>query len=211
MATTPLQPPPPLPQQQFLQQQQLQQKALTRVGERSFERIERTNAEMLTMTYGALVTQMLRDQQDDCAAVNKLLDSLGYRIGVRLVDEFLAKSGAPACRSFVDSAEVIAKVGLKMFLGVTATVSGWSEGHTSYSLVLEENPLNTFVELPERHQKGKLLFSNVLCGVIRGAMEMVMYKVECAFVKDVLRGDDTTEIRVTLIETLKESFETGED
>lgn len=155
--------------------------------------------------------QMLRDNQEDCLAVNKLLENMGYRIGVRLIDEFVAKSTAPPCRSFVDSAEIIAKVGFKMFLGVTATVGSWNEAHTTFTLVLEENPLNTFVELPEKFVKGKLFFSNVLCGVIRGAMEMVMYKVECVFLKDVLRGDDLTEIKVTLIETLRESFDTGED
>ena len=39
--------------------------------------------------------------------------------------------------------------------------------------VLEDNPLIDFVELPENCSA--LKFCNVLCGVIRGALEMVSY------------------------------------
>ncbi len=34
----------------------------------------------------------------------------GYNIGVRLIDEFLAKSRTAACSNFRDSAEKVAKV-----------------------------------------------------------------------------------------------------
>ena len=36
-------------------------------------------------------------------------------------------------------------------------------------------------------------------------------KVECYFVRDVLRGDETTEIRVVFKELLAEALPTGED
>jgi hypothetical protein len=38
--------------------------------------------------------------------------------------------------------------------------------------VLADNPLADFVELPEEY-KGELRYSGLLCGVIRGALEMV--------------------------------------
>jgi trafficking protein particle complex subunit 3 len=44
---------------------------------------------------------------------------------------------------------------------------------SSFTLTLDENPLAEFVELPEEVLEGGLWFSNVLCGVIRGALEMV--------------------------------------
>ena len=37
--------------------------------------------------------------------------------------------------------------------------------------ILEDNPLTDFVELPEGYSG--LIYCNVLCGVIRGALEMV--------------------------------------
>lgn len=51
-----------------------------------------------------------------------------------------------------------------------------------------------FVELPPSAY-GVLWYSNVLCGVLRGALEMVQMRVEARFVKDVLQGDEVSEIR----------------
>jgi|EP00670_Eutreptiella_braarudii_P014784 hypothetical protein len=186
------------------------QRSWAKQGEKAFERVEKINAELFTLTYGSLVTQLLKDNKDDAEAVNKALDGIGYSMGIRLVDEFLAATSLGACRTFAETAEVIAKVGFKMFLGVTAAVVNIGDDGQSFSLVLEENPLNAFVELPEKF-KSVLWFSNVLCGVLRGALEMVMYRTECSFVKCVLRGDDTTEIRVQLLEILNENFVSGDD
>jgi len=91
-----------------------------------------------------------------------------------------------------------------------------------------------FVELPEECKD--LQYSNLLCGVIRGALEMVTstpskcqappancaltaclachqvcIKVECRFVKDTLKGDDQSEIRVRLIELMQDDFAPDSD
>lgn len=63
------------------------------------------------------------------------------------------------------------QVGFKMFLGVTASVTNWDADGTSCSLVLEDNPLVDFVELPDTCQG--LYYCNILSGVVRGALEMV--------------------------------------
>ena len=47
----------------------------------------------------------------------------------------------------------------------------------SFSLTFDENPLAEFVELPDEALEGGLWFSNILCGVIRGALEMVSHSV----------------------------------
>ena len=83
-----------------------------------------------------------------------------------------------------------------MFLGTTATVTSISASGSAFSLVLPDNVLATFVELPPTMED--LKYSNLLCGVIRGALGMINMKVTAEFVKDVLVGDETNEIRVTL-------------
>jgi hypothetical protein len=64
------------------------------------------------------------------------------------------------------------------------------------------------VELPDNY-KEELDYSILYCGVIRGAMEMLNYKVDCQFVKSPLRGDDIHEIKVELKQVLMDGA--GED
>lgn len=58
-----------------------------------------------------------------------------------------------------------------MYLGTTPSVTNWSPAGDEFSLILENNPLVDFVELPDNHSM--LIYSNLLCGVLRGALEMV--------------------------------------
>ena len=115
----------------------------------------------------------------------------------------MAKSSIGKCQNLKDTAEVIGKVAFKMFLGITANINYWSSDEKEFSIILDENPLAEFVELPDKFNG--LYYSNLLCGVIRGALEMVQIKVECRFNRDNLRGDDITEIRVIYKETLPEA------
>ena len=90
-----------------------------------------------------------------------------------------------------------------MFLGVTAEVVGASE--KEFRLQLAENPLAEFVELPEQYSS--LAYSNLLCGVLRGALEMVQMRVECTLTKDQLWGHELMEIHVVLKEMLEEEYQ----
>ncbi|EIE20894.1 TRAPP I complex [Coccomyxa subellipsoidea C-169] len=166
------------------------------------------NAEIFTLTYGSMVRQLIADLED-VNEVNKQLDTMGYNIGIRLIDEFLAKSKTGKCVDFRDTADKIAKVGFKMFLNTSAAVANWNADSTECSLILEDNPLTDFVELPESYSG--LIYCNVLCGVIRGALEMVNITVSCSFVKDVLRGDDVSELRLKLLSQMHEIYPYRED
>lgn len=65
-------------------------------------------------------------------------------------------------------------MGFKIFLNITPTVTNWTSDNKQFSLVLDENPLADFVELPDDGRaQDELWFSNILCGVLRGALEMV--------------------------------------
>ena len=126
-----------------------------RTGDAIFANIERVNAELFTLTYGAIVRQLLTDLEE-VDEVNKQLDQMyvqfwtciwiwiwpiyfhrcefycsvvcifrGYNIGIRLIDEFLAKSNVSRCVDFRETADVIAKVLSYCFvsLGIGFSVS----------------------------------------------------------------------------------------
>lgn len=172
--------------------------ALQRAGEGVWTKMVKTNSELFSLTYGAMVRQLLADHED-VAVVNQQLEKMGHNIGCRLIDEFLSKSGVggSSCTSFKDTAEVMAKVAFKMFLGVTAEVAGWNVEGTAFSLLMPaDNPFVDFVELPPQYRD--LHYCGLLCGVVVGACEMVQMKVECRFVRDALKGDDVSEMRVEL-------------
>ena len=68
------------------------------------------NAELVTLTYGTIVAQLCSDYENKYEEVNKQLDKMGYNIGVRLVEDFFAKSGSQRCANFKETAETISKV-----------------------------------------------------------------------------------------------------
>eukprot|EP00741_Cyanophora_paradoxa_P000217 tig00000402_g210.t1 len=160
-------------------------KPYQRIGDAAFSKIEKVNSELFTLTYGSLVSQLVKDYED------------------------VAESNITRCVDFRETAEVIGKVAFRMFLGIVAQVVNWNPEGTECSFIIDENPLNDFVELPE--SATGLLYSNILCGVIRGALEQINMKVECHFLKDALRGDDTTEIRLSLKELLQETYHADDD
>ncbi|KDN37811.1 TRAPP I complex [Tilletiaria anomala UBC 951] len=206
---------------------------------------EKVNAELFTLTYGSLVVQLIKDYED-FAEVNKQLEKMGYNIGTRLIEDFLARSNLGRCNDFRETGEVVAKVGFKTFLNIVPSISyssssskpaepsstaaapagvagggsvAGTDGATAapsapaqeFTLTFDENPLAEFVELPPEAREGGLWYSNVLAGVLRGALEMVQVQTECFFTSDVLRGDDTTELKVRLIRYLDEEAPIADD
>ena len=92
-------------------------------------------------------------------------------MGLRMVDEFFAKSGEGACQSIEEIADVICKKGFKMYLGFEADVRDWSENKLAFSIIFSINPFAEFVELGEGF--GALSYSNIISGIIRGVMKTV--------------------------------------
>ncbi|SCU92938.1 LAMI_0E12640g1_1 [Lachancea mirantina] len=168
------------------------------------------NAELFTLTYGSIVSQLSTDFQRNFTKVNEKLFAMGYNIGTRLIEDFLARTALPRCENMVKTSEVISKCAFKIFLNITPQVTNWANNKEAFSLLLDENPLSDFVELPMDAVK-ELWYSNILCGVLKGALEMVQLDCDVFFVNDVLRGDQSTEIRIKLNRVLKDEIPAGED
>lgn len=159
---------------------------------------------------------------------------MGYNIGVRIVEDFLARTTTARCTDMKDTAEKIQSA-FKMYLGVNPTVTSWSQSNDEFSLIFEQNPMTEFVELPENFIN--LKYCNLFCGIVRGACEMVrninfitkpntdniicfiimtyciqvQLEVSSCFVQDSLKGDPATELRVKFVKKLEDAMPAGED
>ncbi|XP_018329809.1 trafficking protein particle complex subunit 3 [Agrilus planipennis] len=168
---------------------------------------KKVNSELVTLTYGALVAQMVKDL-DSTEDVNKQLERIGYNMGIRIVEDYLAKTGTGRCLDLKDTADKIQSA-FRMYLGVQPNVVNWSPGGDEFSFLLDSNPLTDLVELPEDLKN--LKYCNIICGVIRGALEMVQLDVQCWIIQDILKGDANTEIRVKFIRKLEDAIPAGEE
>ncbi|VDD82290.1 unnamed protein product [Mesocestoides corti] len=160
------------------------------------------NSELFTLTYGSLVAQIVKDFESD-EAINEQLDTIGYNIGEKLAEDFVARGNQGRCSDFKETATQVVN-GFKLFLGISPTVSKFSPAGDEFSLIFDTNPLTEFVDLPVEHSK--LLYCNVFAGAIRGALHNLQLEVDAKFVQDQLRGDKVTEIRVKFIRRIKEVF-----
>lgn len=174
-----------------------------KLGDQLWNRMPKISSELFTLTYGSLVMQLVKDYEEP-KYINAQLDKMGYNIGIRIIDDFLAKSGVNNCSNIKDTAEIISKVAFKMFLGITCDVTNWNTSNTSFSLVIQDNPLTDYVELPSQYEE--LQYCCILCGIIRGALESVQLQVTSNVIKDTLKGDDVTEIKVELIKRISSTL-----
>ncbi|VDD92162.1 unnamed protein product [Enterobius vermicularis] len=174
------------------------------------------SGELFTLTYGALVAELLRDC-GSAAEVNRQLDKIGYNIGLRLADDLLSKNPQIGrCTDIHQVADVLAKTALRtylgmfivvLYLGVTAQITNWTPASDEFILVMDSNPLTEFVEVPE-NLASELKYSQVICGTIRGALEMMHMEVQTSIVSDL---NQNTEIRVKFIRILHDTIPPGEE
>ena len=157
---------------------------------------KKVNTDLFALTYGSIISQLIIDCEN-VDEVNKQLDRMGNNIGLRLIEDYLAKSSTPRCRDLRDVADKIQHA-FQMYLNVMPTIDHWSPGNDEFSLILYNNPLTEFVELPDSLQNMNYL--NILPGIIRGALEMVSMPVRAWIKSDLLKGDHETEIRIQAIQ-----------
>ena len=67
---------------------------------------------------------------------NKQLEKMGYNIGVRIIEDFLARTKEGKCTDFRDTADKV-QTAFKMYLNVSPTVTSWSSSSDEFSLIFE--------------------------------------------------------------------------
>ena len=100
---------------------------------------KKVSGELFSLTYGALVSQIVKDYQN-VEDVNKQLEKMGYNIGVRIIEDFLARTKENKCTDFRDTAEKVQSA-FRMYLNVSPTVTSWSSASDEFSLIFEVAPM----------------------------------------------------------------------
>ena len=66
------------------------------------DQVEKINSEILTLTYGSLMVRLIKDYEKP-EEINDQLEKMGYNIGIRLIDDFLAKSCIDPPKTFEEA------------------------------------------------------------------------------------------------------------
>ncbi len=158
--------------------------------------------DLLTFMYGSLLVRLTKDIKD-INELNKKIELIGYDIGKRLVDDLIDDFQRNLDMS--DQNKLMEKLICQLtqyYLGIIGKYNQTSE--KEFHLVFPENPISSYVELPESLEG--LCYSNVICGIMRGMLEICGYEVKCEFVKDKIKGDDNNDMKITLVKYIEERF-----
>jgi hypothetical protein len=166
-------------------------KSITAQANTLWQKQPKANAEFFALTYGALVAELVRDLEDS-SSVEKELDRMGHSMGIRCIEEVLAKAPELRVTVFKDTHNVV-KMAFKLFLGLTVDVVATDEN--VYTIKYPENPLTIFVELPPDRQD--LEYSQMLAGMVRGMLEMLQFECDC-------KMSENNEISVSLRQVMQD-------
>ena len=158
--------------------------------------------ELLTFMYGSLLVRLTKDIKD-IDELNKKIESIGYEMGKRLVDDLIDdfQLGLDVSDQNKLMERLINQL-TEYYLGIIGTYNQVSE--KEYHLIFPENPISFYVELPE--SLSNLCYSNIICGILRGMLEISGFEVQCEFVKDKMKGDEVNDLKITLVKYIEERF-----
>ncbi len=61
---------------------------------------------------------------------------MGYNIGVRLIEDFLAKSRQTRCKNMIETAEVIREA-FRQYINISPQITNWNAEQDSFRFTLE--------------------------------------------------------------------------
>ena len=79
--------------------------------------VERINSELLTFTYGSLIVRLIKDYEKP-EEINEQLEKMGYNIGIRIIDDYLAKSCISLPQTFKQAIEIIQTKAMPFYLNI---------------------------------------------------------------------------------------------
>ena len=157
--------------------------------------------ELLTFMYGTLLVRLTKDIKD-INELNKRIELIGYDIGKRLVDD-LIDDFQRVDQS--DQNKLMEKLICQLAQHYLGIIGNYNQvGENEFHLKFNQNPISLYVELPESLEG--LCYSNIICGIMRGMLEITGFEVKCEFIKDKMKGDDINDIKITLIKYIEERF-----
>ena len=157
--------------------------------------------ELLTFMYGTLLVRLTKDIKD-INELNKKIELIGYDIGKRLVDD-LIDDFQRVDQS--DQNKLMEKLICQLAQHYLGIIGNYNQvGENEFHLKFNQNPISLYVELPESLEG--LCYSNIICGIMRGMLEITGFEVKCEFVKDKMKGDDINDIKITLVKYIEERF-----
>ena len=168
----------------------------------SFLERKQIKVELLTFMYGTLLVRLTKDIKD-INQLNTKIELIGYDIGKRLVDDLIDDFQRVLDSS--DQNKLMEKLICQLaqyYLGIIGTYSQTSE--KEFHLKFTENPISLYVELPESLEG--LCYSNIICGIMRGMLEISGFEIKCEFAKDKMKGDDINDLKITLVKLIEERF-----
>ena len=157
--------------------------------------------ELLTFMYGTLLVRLTKDIKD-INELNKKIELIGYDIGKRLVDD-LIDDFQRVDQS--DQNKLMEKLICQLAQHYLGIIGNYNQvGENEFHLKFNQNPISLYVELPESLEG--LCYSNIICGIMRGMLEITGFEVKCEFIKDEMKGDDINDIKITLVKYIEERF-----
>ena len=168
---------------------------------------KQNKVELLTFMYGSLLVRLTKDIKD-INELNKKIELIGYEMGKRLVDDLI--DDFQRVIDVSDQNKLMEKLITQLaqfYLGIIGTYNQVSE--KEFHLIFPLNPISFYVELPE--SLNDLCYSNIICGMIRGMLEISGFEVQCEFFKDKMKGDDVNDLKITLVKLIEERFIDDED
>ena len=158
--------------------------------------------DLITFMYGSLLVRLTKDIKD-INELNKKIELIGYDIGKRLVDDLIDDFQRNLDVS--DQNKVMEKLICQLtqyYLGIIGKYN--QTGEKEFHLTFTQNPISLYVELPESLEG--LCYSNIICGILRGMMEISGFEIQCEFAKDKMKGDDINDLKITLVKLIEERF-----